>query len=140
MDFRLGREFDFSAGRGALRRARRARSPRDPLPAGTLLNINCPAERPDGVEVTRLGKRLYNDELKLVEEDDGGRRRYQIYGFEPSFEDEEGTDLAAVARGQVAITPVHFDLTDHGGLDDLRAWDLERAARALARPPAPASR
>ena len=54
--------------------------------------------------MARLGKRLYNDELKLVEEDDGGRKRYQIYGFEPSFEDEEGTDLVAIAQGRVAVT------------------------------------
>ena len=77
--------------------------------------------------MTRLGKRLYNDELKQVEEDPGGRKRYQIYGFEPGFEDEEGTDLAAIARGQVAITPIHFDLTDHPSLEGVRALRLEDA-------------
>ena len=94
-------------------------------PPSTLLNVNCPAGEPAGIELARLGKRLYDDELKLVEEDDSGRRRYQIYGFEPSFEDEPGTDLAAVARGRVAITPIHFDLTDHGELERLAAWDLD---------------
>ena len=39
------------------------------MPEGTLLNVNVPAGEPQGVEVTKLGKRLYNDELKLVEED-----------------------------------------------------------------------
>ena len=34
-----------------------------PLPSGTLLNINVPAGEPDGVAVTRLGKRIYRDEL-----------------------------------------------------------------------------
>jgi 5'-nucleotidase len=123
MDFRLGREFDFSAA-AALAAEIVGLLASAPLPAETLLNVNCPAGEPTGIEVTTLGKRLYNDELKLVEEDDGGRRRYQIYGFEPSFEDEEGTDLAAVARGRVAITPVHFDLTDRSGLDLLREWDF----------------
>jgi 5'/3'-nucleotidase len=96
----------------------------EPLPAATLLNVNCPAGDPEGIEVTRLGKRLYNDELRLVDEDGDGRRRYQIYGFEPSFEDEPGTDLAAVARGRISLTPVHFDLTDREGLGRLRDWDL----------------
>ena len=50
----------------------------DPLPAETLLNVNCPATEPSGIEVTRLGKRLYNDELRLVDENDSGRRRYEI--------------------------------------------------------------
>src|SRR6202042_378859 len=36
-----------------------------PLPATTLLNVNVPAGEPSGVEVTRLGKRIYRDELKL---------------------------------------------------------------------------
>jgi 5'-nucleotidase len=124
MDFRLSRSFDFSAV-AALVAEIVDRLAKDPLPGGTLLNINSPADEPSGIEVTTLGKRLYNDELKLVEEDGGGRRRYQIYGFEPSFEDEAGTDLAAVARGRISITPVHFDLTDRGGLDRLRDWDLD---------------
>ena len=47
----------------------------------------------------RLGKRLYDDELKQVEEE-GGRRRFRIYGYLPGFEDEPGTDLAAVAAGK----------------------------------------
>jgi 5'-nucleotidase len=139
MGFRAGREFDFSPG-AALCAEIVSRLADDPLPAGTLLNINCPFEDPTGVEVTTLGKRLYNDELKLVEEDDGGRRRYQIYGFEPSFEDEEGTDLAAVARGRVAITPVHFDLTDRSGLDELRAWDFDALLDSSRERRAPASR
>jgi 5'-nucleotidase len=139
MDFRAAREFEFSAA-AALCAEIVARLADDPLPTGTLLNINCPAEEPSGVEVTTLGKRLYNDELKLVEEDDGGRRRYQIYGFEPSFEDEEGTDLSAVARGRVAITPVHFDLTDRSGLDELRGWDFGAMLESSRDRRAPAAR
>src|SRR6266480_4525756 len=128
MSFLPGRTFDFGvSARFGAELVRLAGT--DPLPAGTLLNVNCPAGEPQGIEVTRLGKRLYNDELRLVDEDGDGRRRYQIYGFEPSFEDEPGTDLAAVARGRIAITPVHFDLTDRDGLGRLREWDLEAMLR-----------
>jgi 5'-nucleotidase len=102
-----------------------------PLPAETLLNVNVPAGDPEGIEVTGLGKRLYNDELRQVGEDGDGRRRYQIYGFEPSFEDEPGTDLAAVVRKRISITPVHFDLTDRDGLTRLRDWDLDRMFREV---------
>ena len=103
-----------------------------PLPEGTLINVNVPTEV-TGIEVTRLGKRLYDDEMRLVEEAEDGRRRYRIYGFEPSFEDEPGTDLAAQARGRISLTPLHFDLTYHDGLDPVREWDLDGllgAARA----------
>jgi 5'-nucleotidase len=105
----------------------------DPMPPATLINVNCPAGEPSGCEVTKLGKRLYNDELKLVGEDpESGARRYEIYGFEPSFEDEEGTDLSAVARGRISVTPIHFDLTDHGGLERLESWDFEAMLTACA--------
>ena len=124
MDFRFGRSFDFGNaarfGAGLVRRLGEEMPPPD-----TLINVNFPAGTPQGIEVTRLGKRLYNDELKLIDEDSDGRRRYEIYGFEPSFEDEEGTDLVAIACGKIAVTPIHFDLTDHKGLERLRAWDLE---------------
>ena len=130
MGFLPGRSFDFTvaAGLGAELVRMMAETP---LPAETLLNVNCPAGEAEGIEVTRLGKRLYNDELRLVGEDGDGRRRYQIYGFEPSFEDEPGTDLAAVARKRIAITPVHFDLTDRDGLTRLRDWDLDRMFREV---------
>lgn len=102
------------------------------MPAATLINVNCPAGEPRGVEVTKLGKRIYNDELKLVKESDGGRRHYEIYGWQPGYEEIEGTDLNAVANGRIAVTPIHFDLTDHGGLERLRGWGFEEMLAASA--------
>ena len=126
MDFREAREFDFSVS-APLTAALAAIIGSDGLPEGTLLNVNCPGGEPKGVDVARLGKRLYNDSLNQVDQDSDGRKRYQIYGYSPGFEDEEGTDLAAVSRGLVAITPIHFDLTDHGGFDGVRELKLENA-------------
>jgi 5'-nucleotidase len=130
-----GREFDFSSSASFSAELVR-RVAQDPLPADTLLNVNTPSGTPDGVEVTHLGKRLYNDELKLVDEDSDGRRRYQIYGYEPSFEDERGSDLSAIAHERISVTPVHFDLTDRPSLDRLREWDfagmLTRAQQSIA--------
>jgi 5'-nucleotidase len=97
------------------------------MPEATLINVNFPGVEVTGVEVTTLGKRVYNDELKLLDEpDESGRKRYEIYGWTPSYEEAEGTDLCAVAAGRIAITPIHFDLTDHGGLERLRGWGLEK--------------
>jgi 5'-nucleotidase len=139
MDFRLGREFDFSiAAAFAGQLVRRLMT--DSLPDDTLINVNCPAEAPTGVEVTHLGKRLYNDELKLVEEDPKGRKRYEIYGFEPSFEDEEGSDLSAIAAGRISVSTLHFDLTDRAGLETLRSWDFHGMLAAATEPAGEASR
>ena len=128
LDFRTGSSFDFEVA--ASFTARLVAELEDiPLPSGTLLNINVPGAGPRGVAVAGLGKRIYRDELSLVDEDEThprGRRLYRIYG-DASFErDEKGTDLAAVAAGQIAVTPIHFDLTDRDGLDALARYDLAR--------------
>ena len=130
MDFRLGDRFDFVHAASFV--ARVVEELEDvPLPTGTLLNINVPAGEPEGVEVTKLGKRIYRDELKLTDSDDT-RRRYWIYGADPGYRDEAGTDLAAVAAGRIAVTPLHFDLTDVGGIDALSRHDLARLLEPAA--------
>jgi 5'-nucleotidase len=116
-------DFDFSADFAA-RLVERVRS--HEMPEATLINVNFPGVEVTGVEVTKLGKRIYNDELRLLDDpDESGRKRYEIYGWKPGYEEGEGTDLSAVAAGRVAVTPIHFDLTDHGGLERLRGWGLE---------------
>src|ERR687896_1004209 len=73
MDFRLGERFDFETG--AAFAARLVEQLDDvPLPEGTLLNVNVPAGEVGGVDVARLGKRIYRDDLRLVEETEGRRR------------------------------------------------------------------
>ncbi len=105
-----------------------------PMPAGTLLNVNVPLGTPSGVEVARLGKRVYRDELRLEREEAGppARKRYWIYGRDPGFRDEPGTDLAAVAAGHIAVTPLHFDLTYSPGFQSLESFDLESLLEPVA--------
>jgi 5'-nucleotidase len=130
MDFRLGRQFDFAAA--AAFTARVVAEIEDvPLPAGTLLNVNFPGGEAAGVEVARLGKRIYRDELVLQDEE-SGRRQYRIYGDAHDYHRQEGTDLAAVAEGKVAVTPIHFDLTDEPGIRTLQAYDLARMLEPAA--------
>jgi 5'-nucleotidase len=135
MDFRLGDEFSFDVA--AAFTARVIDELDDvPLPEGTLLNINVPAADPDAVEVCHLGKRIYRDALRLLDTDGDHRRRFRVYGDAPIHEDEEGTDLAAISAGRIAVTPLHFDLTAEHGLEQLRAYNLAQllapAAEELA--------
>ncbi len=130
MDFRLGERFEFEGA--AAFTARMVEEIEDvPLPGGTLLNLNFPAGEIGGVEVARLGKRIYRDELVLQDED-SRRRQYRIYGDAPDYERQDGTDLAAVANGRVAVTPIHFDLTDEPGIETLQAYDLARLLQPAA--------
>lgn len=104
-----------------------------PMPDETLININCPAGEIKGAQVTRLGKRRYNDTLELEEEDASGRKRYRIYGMEPGYEHQPGTDLTSVYEGYIAVTPIHFDLTDASGMEQLSGFDFDRLLEPAAR-------
>jgi 5'-nucleotidase len=103
-----------------------------PMPEGTLLNVNAPAAEAGGVRACRLGKRIYHDRMELAGEE-GGRRRYRIYTGEPGYHHEEGTDVAAVAEGYISVTPLHFDLTDQAGIEQLAGFDLDGLLRPAAR-------
>jgi 5'-nucleotidase len=103
-----------------------------PMPEGTLLNVNCPAGDVKGARACRLGKRVYRDRMKLDEEEPG-RRRYWIYGEQPGYREEDGTDFAALADNRIAVTPLHFDLTDQAGIESLGGFDLDRLLRPAAR-------
>ena len=105
---------------------------RVPMPEGTILNVNAPATDAVGVCACRLGKRIYHDRMELTGEEDG-RRRYRIYGDSPGYEHEEGTDFAAIAAGMIAVTPLHFDLTDQAGVEELSGFDLDALLRPAAR-------
>jgi 5'-nucleotidase len=97
------------------------------LPPGVLLNVNVPY-RPQGdfrgVEVTRMGTRIYRDEL-VERQDPRGRPYYWIGGEAPTGQPDEGTDYGAVYSGAISVTPIHLDLTDYHFLNQLRKWPLE---------------
>jgi 5'-nucleotidase len=126
MDFRFGKNFEFDAAALFAARLVAGLSER-PISAGTLLNVNCPAlgmDELEGAVLTRLGKRVYRDNLELEEEDETGRRRYRIYGMEPTYREEEGTDFAAIDANMISVTPLHFELTDVQRLEEMAGWDL----------------
>jgi 5'-nucleotidase len=131
LDFRTGEGFDFEVA-ARFTAALVGELESVPLPEGTLLNINVPGGQPQGVEVARLGKRVYRDELALVDEAPGERRLYRIYGDASYEADERGTDVTAVAEGRIAVTPIHFDLTDRDGLSALQRYDLARLVAPAA--------
>ena len=122
LDFRPKERFDFGPAAAFLPVLVREVLERG-LPERTILNVNVPHPPVSGVEVARLGRRIYRDRLEL-EADEAGRRRYRIYGDDPSYHDEPGTDFQALAAGHIAVTPIHLDLTSAGALDELSAWPL----------------
>jgi 5'-nucleotidase len=134
MDFRVGRAWEAENFEAAAAFVARIVERIDdvPMPAGTLLNVNCPAGDVTGAEACRLGKRIYRDSLELAEEE-GGRRRYRIYGEAPGYHHEDGTDFAAIADGRIAVTPLHFDLNDLPTVEALSGYDFDRLLAPAAK-------
>ena len=94
---------------------------------GELINVNVPAVTPEecgGFEVTRLGKRVYSDEL-LERKDPRGIPYFWIGGPPPSGLAVPGTDFHAVINRRIAITPIHLDLTGRRLLKRMRTWDWQ---------------
>ncbi len=90
-----------------------------------LLNVNVPnlpLGEIAGVEVTRLGKRTYRDQL-VERLDPYGNPYYWVGGPAVSEDAEPGTDVAAVREGRISVTPIYLDLTSHTLLDELASWD-----------------
>jgi 5'-nucleotidase len=118
-DFRPAAEFVAGLAREVLARG---------LPKSVLLNVNIPNVPRDeitGVEITRLGRRLYRDRL-IKRQDPRGRDYYWIGGERPTGDaDEEGTDIWALASRCVSVTAIHLDMTDYSFLKELETWHLE---------------
>ncbi len=111
------------------------------LSRGELINVNVPAatlEETGGFEVTRLGRRIYSDQL-VERLDPRGIPYFWIGGPPPSGLATPGTDYHAVINRRIAITPIHLDLTGRRLLRRLKtwAWDLPTADEAPTIPAAP---
>ncbi len=77
-----------------------------------------------GVELTRLGQRVYRDEL-VARQDPRGRPYYWIGGQPPRGVPDHGTDIWALANNLISITPINLDLTAYRFMDELKRWKLE---------------
>jgi 5'-nucleotidase len=102
------------------------------LPPGSLLNVNVPNHGPlRGYRWTRLGKRLYRDQVE-TRTDPRGRKYFWIGG--PPLDSEESVDAdgPAVAAGMVSVTPLDLDLTSHRLLERLPGWRLPGFEAILA--------
>lgn len=96
------------------------------LPPATLLNVNVPdvdLTELKGVAITRLGSRRYEN-IFDKRTDPRGRTYYWLAGEIVEDDSEPDTDVAAIRRNEVSVTPIHFDLTDYKLLEQIRGWQL----------------
>jgi 5'-nucleotidase len=94
-----------------------------------LLNVNIPNRTDADLlprRMTRLGRR-HASEPVIRQVSPRGDTLYWIGPAGDAREAGPGTDFHATANGEVSITPLHVDLTDHATLPQWRRW-IDKAA------------
>jgi len=100
------------------------------LPKGILLNVNVPnmpLSEIDGIEITRHCNATYDIEIhhRL---DPRGKEYYWVGGVFQKCVDRSNTDLEALNRGRISVTPLHLDLTDYMMIQELSSWIADEQA------------
>ncbi len=89
------------------------------LPEETTLNINVPPPPIRGFKLTKLGKRKYQPDI-VEKVNPRGEKYYWIGNGKPLCLGDEDTDIRAVEKGFISITPLKLDLTDYKALEYLK--------------------
>lgn len=88
------------------------------IPPDTIININVPdlpLSKIKGVRITYQSKARYEEEYE-ERIDPRGNSYYWLKGVFRRINNERGSDVEAVKKGYVSITPLHLDLTNHNFL------------------------
>ncbi|MCR5481740.1 MAG: 5'/3'-nucleotidase SurE [Clostridia bacterium] len=129
------KNFDFAAGLALAV----FESMQGKLPPQTILNINVPDipnEEIRGVKYLKTGHRRYEEGF-LETEDENGEIRYSYRSEIVRLEENEknaGTDILGVQDGYAVITPLAYDTTDYGMLEEVRRWRAEDILRGCGGP------
>lgn len=97
----------------------------EPLPRGTLLNVNIPYidyEKLNGYRICRQAVAKYEEKFD-ERVDPNGRKYYWLTGDFVNHDNGDDTDVWAIANDYVSIVPVQFDLTAHYAIANLKTWE-----------------
>lgn len=92
------------------------------------LNIPTPATKlPPGeaeLKVVPMGVARYGEHF-IKRKDPRNRDYYWATGDPPPAHGEEETDLSALEKGYLTLTPLHFDMTERAQIDEMKPWNLK---------------
>ena len=96
------------------------------LPSGVLLNVNFPNSGVEikGMRVTKLGVRVYHDEV--IEREVPAPHRSRYFWFKrdyPGYISVSGSDFESIENGLISLTPLRVDQTEEGLIPKLRDWE-----------------
>lgn len=116
-------EADFSTAQEAARKII-AQILENGLAHNSLLNVNIPKGKMNGIKVCRQANAKWEEEFDK-RQDPHGRDYYWLTGKFVNKDKGQDTDEWALAHGYVSVVPVQFDLTAHHGIKFINEnWDL----------------
>lgn len=93
----------------------------NPLPRGTILNVNIPeVSEFKGIKLARQGKSYWmdNPDARIHPE---GNRYFWLGGRWDDHQEEKDSDVSLLKEGYITVVPIHIDeLTDHSLLQQRR--------------------
>jgi 5'-nucleotidase len=97
----------------------------NPLPYGTLLNVNVPkTDHIKGIKVCRQASAKWVENFD-ERKDPFDRKYYWMVGNFISLEENaEDTDEWALSHDFISVVPTQFDLTDHKAISTVNQWNL----------------
>jgi len=97
------------------------------LPKNTFLNINVPnlgEKEIKSYQITHQGRLIHNGDEVVEKVDPRGRKYYWIGGGQLVFEKGRNTDVEAVSKSCISITPLNLDLTNYSSIRELKKWKI----------------
>ena len=97
------------------------------LPKGVCLNVNIPVaseHKIKGVKICRQAKGRWAEKFD-IRTDPYKKDYYWLTGVFEDGDTSPDTDSWALANNYVTVVPVHFDLTAHKAIEELKGWEEE---------------
>jgi 5'-nucleotidase len=97
-------------------------------PDPQLYNLNIPTvacKTPAAVKIVPMGVARYGEQF-IKRTDPRGRSYYWATNDPPPKDDGQETDLTAITKGFITLTPLQYNMTKHAVLTEMeRSWKLE---------------
>ena len=94
---------------------------------GKLFNLNVPTAAtlsPTPLSIVPMGLAQYG-RMYEKRQDPGGRDYFWALWSEPEKPPAEHSDVTQLRQGNVTLTPLNFDLCDHGLIESMNQWGLK---------------
>jgi 5'-nucleotidase len=93
------------------------------LPKNTFLNINVPnlnEKEIKSYKITQQGRLVHNGDGVIEKMDPRGKKYYWIGAGQMIFDKGRNTDVDAVSKSYISITPLNLDLTNYSSIRELK--------------------